>query len=134
MDARDLGEQNNQFVVSALDFANLGGNKERAFLDDAFSSKDAVSPVNQIAAKRSGIDTFGQMIRKSNQHEFSKCFGIELVDFFLHVQAFLSGDLNKLLENWSDLLGDGIANAQTAGLIRAMLLGVKPCPDQYEEI
>ena len=58
-DTRDLREQNNQFVIPALDFADLAGHKERAFLDNAFSSEDAVSAVDEIAAKRPGIDALG---------------------------------------------------------------------------
>ena len=86
-DARDLREQDDQFVIPSLDFANLAGHEQRALLHDAFPSEDPVSAMDKIAAKRPGIDAFGQMIRKSNQHAFSKCFGIEFIDFFVDVQA-----------------------------------------------
>ena len=58
-DARDLREQNDQFVIPALDFANLAGNEQRTLLHDAFSSEDAMSAVDKIAAERPGIDALG---------------------------------------------------------------------------
>jgi hypothetical protein len=88
-----------------------------------------MSAVDKIAAERPGIDPFGQMIRKANQHTFSKCFSIEFVDFFIDVQALVTGNLDELFEDRSDLLGDGIANAKPACFIRAMLLSVKPGAD-----
>ncbi len=58
-DTRDLREQNDQFVIPALDFTNLTGNEQRTLLDDTFSSQHAMSAVDQIATERPGIDTLG---------------------------------------------------------------------------
>ena len=58
-DARDLREQNDQFVIPALDFANFAGHEQRTLLDNAFSSQDAMSAVDKIAAQGPGIDALG---------------------------------------------------------------------------
>ena len=132
--AGDLGEENNQFVIPPLDFANLASDKERTFLHYAFPSENAMSSVDEIAAKCSGIDALRQMIGKPDQHAFSERFGVELIDFFFDVQPFVSGNFNELFKDRRDLLGDGVANTKPAGLIRAMLLSVKPCSNQHEKI
>src|SRR5260370_35181666 len=66
------------------------------------------------------------MIRKADQHGFTECFGIELVDSFVDVEPFSLGDVNELLENLSYLLGYGIANAKAPSFICAFSLRVKP--------
>ena len=64
--ARDLRQEDDQFVIPPLDLANLAGHEQGTLLYHAFPSEDAVSVVDEIAAKRAGIDAFSQMIRKSD--------------------------------------------------------------------
>ena len=126
MHASHLREKNDQFVVAALDFADLTRDEQWTLLHHALSSQDSVPAVNEIAAQCPRINPLSQMIRKADQHGFTECFGIELVDSFVDVEPFSLGDFNELFENLSYLLGYGIANAKAASFICAVSLRIKP--------
>ena len=119
--ASHLREKNDQFVVPALDFADLTRDEQWTLLHHALSSENSVPAVNEIAAQCPCINPFGQMIRKADQHGFAEGFGIELVDSFVDVEPFGPGDVNELFENLSYLLGYGIANAKAASFVCAVL-------------